>query len=246
MVGMSRITGVSIVVPVYNEVESIGPLLREIFAVVADEPGQAEVIVVDDGSTDGTAAVLADFAARHHALSVITFAANAGQSAAIACGFQAAVQDNVVALDGDGQSDPADIPRIVDLLGRHDLVCGYRARRRDNLWKRWGSRLANNVRRAVTGDEVIDIGCSLKGFHREPLQNLYFFDGSHRFLPVMLAMGGCTMTQIEVNHRPRSGGRSKYSNLGRLARTWQDLLGMRWLQSRKLDYVVKNRARRGF
>lgn len=228
-------------VPVYNEAESIGPLLQEIFAVVADDPSQVEVIVVDDGSDDGTAGVLADIAAQHPVLRVITFVANAGQSAAMACGFRAAVQDHVVALDGDGQSDPADIPRITAPLGQYDLVCGYRARRRDSLWKRWGSLLANRVRRGVTGDRVIDIGCSLKGFHREPLQELFFFDGSHRFLPVMLGMQGCTMTQVKVHHRPRSGGSSKYGNLDRLARTWQDLLGMRWLQSRKLDYTIKDR-----
>ena len=92
----------------------------------------------------------------------------------------------------------------------------------------------------MTGDNVIDIGCSLKGFHREPLQRLFFFDGSHRFLPVLMLMEGCTMTQIEVHHRERSGGKSKYGNLDRLGRTWQDLLGMRWIQSRKISYKVKD------
>lgn len=239
---MSANPGLSIVVPVYNEQESIGPLLAEIATVVGQLTGPVEVIVVDDGSSDGTPGVLDDHAAGFPQLRVVTFAANAGQSAAMACGFRQARYDHVVAMDGDGQSDPADIPRIAALLDDYPLVCGYRARRRDSLWKRVGSRLSNSVRRMVTGDRVIDIGCSLKGFHREPLQRLHFFDGSHRFLPVLLQMEGCAMTQIEVHHRPRSGGTSKYGNLDRLARTWQDLLGMRWLQSRHINYQIKDRA----
>jgi len=233
--------GLSIVVPVYNEQESIAPLLEEIVAVTGEDPAAVEIIVVDDGSTDGTAGILEEFAARCPALKVVSFRENAGQSAAMACGFREASFEHVVAMDGDGQSDPADIPRIAALLHEYPLVCGYRARRRDSLWKRWGSLLANRVRRAVTGDQVIDIGCSLKGFHREPLQRLYFFDGSHRFLPVLMEMEGCAMTQIEVHHRPRSAGRSKYGNLDRLARTWQDLLGMRWLQSRRIHYRIQDR-----
>jgi glycosyltransferase involved in cell wall biosynthesis len=229
-----------VVVPVFNEQECIGPLLEEIKAEL--QPFSVyEVIVVDDGSSDQTPALLKEYAAGWPALKVVAFEKNAGQSAAMACGFREARFDHVVALDGDGQSDPADIPRIAELLEDYPLVCGYRAKRRDNLWKRWGSKLANNVRRGVTGDKVIDIGCSLKGFHREPLQRLYYFDGSHRFLPVLMGMEGCAMTQIEVHHRPRSGGTSKYGNLDRLARTWQDLLGMRWMQSRRIDYKIKGR-----
>jgi dolichol-phosphate mannosyltransferase len=233
--------GLSIVVPVFNEKESIGPLLDELKTVTSAMSGPLEVLVVDDGSSDGTDQVLARYAEDYPALRVITFEANAGQSAAMACGFREARFDHVVAMDGDGQSDPADIPRLADLLESYPLVCGYRAKRRDSIWKRWGSLLANRVRRSVTGDRVIDIGCSLKGFHREPLQRLHFFDGSHRFLPVLMAMEGCEMTQIEVHHRARSGGTSKYGNLDRLARTWQDLLGMRWLQNRRIDYRIKGR-----
>jgi dolichol-phosphate mannosyltransferase len=234
--------GLTVVVPVYNEEECVGPLLEEIVAALGSDPAGLEILVVDDGSSDRTPDILADFAARCPALRVLTFAANAGQSAAMACGFREARFDHVVAMDGDGQSDPADIRPIADLLNSYPLVCGYRAKRRDTVWKRWGSLLANRVRRLVTGDQVIDIGCSLKGFHREPLQRLYFFDGSHRFLPVLMEMEGCAMTQIEVHHRARSGGTSKYGNLDRLARTWQDLLGMRWMQSRRINYRLKDRV----
>lgn len=234
---------VSVVVPVYNEADCIVPLLDEIVAVLGTDPARVEILVVDDGSTDETPRQLADYAAACPVLRVLTFETNCGQSAAMACGFRAARMDHVVAMDGDGQSDPIDIPRLAALLDEYPLVCGYRAQRRDTLWKRWGSKLANRVRRRVTGDTVIDIGCSLKGFHRDPLQSLYFFDGSHRFLPVLMQMEGCAMTQIEVHHRARSGGVSKYGNLDRLARTWQDLLGMRWMQSRRIDYRVRDDGR---
>ncbi|HPF70163.1 MAG TPA: glycosyltransferase family 2 protein [Candidatus Krumholzibacteria bacterium] len=240
---MDHAPSLSIVVPVYNEREGLPRLLEEMVAAVGDDPATVEIIMVDDGSRDGTDEVLRQWRGRCPALRVLTFAENAGQSAAMACGFAHARADHVVALDGDGQSDPADIPRLAALLAEHDLVCGIRRRRRDTLAKRWGSRFANAARRAVTGDTIIDIGCSLKAFHREPLQRLRHFDGSHRFLPVLLALEGCTdIAQIEVNHRPRHGGRSKYSNLGRLARTWQDLLAVNWYQRRHIRYRLKDES----
>jgi len=233
----------SIVVPVYDEAECIGQLLDEITAVVGDDPATVEIIVVDDGSTDGTREVLAAWAARCPAARVFTFTRNAGQSAAMACGFAQARADHVVSLDGDGQSDPADIPRLVVLLEDHDQVCGIRKKRRDGWWKRFGSRFANRARRLVTGDRVVDIGCSLKAFHREPLQRVRHFDGSHRFLPLLLELEGCVkLAQTPVNHRPRSGGQSKYTNLGRLWHTWQDLLAMRWYRKRHLTFPLKDES----
>lgn len=229
----------SIVVPVYNEKESVAPLLEEIVAAVGDDSENVEIVFVNDGSSDGTGEELDRLTREYSSLRTIHFERNAGQSAAMACGFRRARGRYIVALDGDGQNDPADIPRIVERLSDYPVVCGIRRKRQDSLAKRWGSKLANNVRRWVTGDTIVDTGCSLKGFHAEPLKNLYYFNGVHRFLPILLEMQGCRIDQIEVNHRPRTRGKSKYSNLGRLAKTWQDLLGVHWMQSRKLDYRVE-------
>jgi len=233
----------SIVIPVYNEQDAIGPLLEEVIAAVGDDPSAVEIIIIDDGSRDGTAAVLAGWRPRCPALRVITFAENAGQSAAMACGFSAARGERVISLDGDGQSDPGDIPHLAALLDDHDQVCGIRRQRCDSPAKRAGSWFAGTMRRAVTGDRVVDIGCSLKAFHREPLQRVLHFDGSHRFLPILLELEGCTnLAQTEVNHRPRRGGHSKYTNLGRLWHTWQDLLAVSWYRRRRLRYRVKDES----
>ncbi len=232
----------TVVIPIYNEEASVTPLIEEIVAVVGLDPDRTEILCVDDGSSDRTGELLAELRKTYPVLHVITFETNAGQSAAMACGFLEARGRYVVAMDGDGQNDPADIPRIVELLDRYQVVCGIRRNRRDSLAKRWGSRLARTVRRWVIGDSIVDIGCSLKGFHRDAIRRLYFFDGAHRFLPVLLEMEGCSITQIDVNHRPRRAGVSKYGNLGRLAKTWQDLLGVRWMQKRKLDYQVRERC----
>ncbi len=231
--------GLSIVVPVYNEEELIRPLIKEIVEVVGSDPDQAEIIIVNDGSTDRTESILDGLKEEHPLLRVIHFEKNAGQSAAMACGFLQARGDYVVTLDGDGQNDPRDIPRIVQLLGQYQVVCGIRGQRSDTFAKRISSKLAKWFRQKVLRDNIEDIGCSLKGFHRKPLQKLFLFDGAHRFLPILLAMEGCKIGQIRVNHRPRIAGVSKYTNLGRLAKTWMDLLGVYWLRKRKLDYKIR-------
>lgn len=239
MEGAPRLT---VVIPAYDEQATIGGVLEEVAAVVGRDPREAEILVVDDGSRDRTPAILREHAASNPALRILTFERNCGQSAALAAGFLAARGELVVTLDGDGQSDAGDIPRLVELLAACDMVNGIRRRRRDSLGKRLGSRFANWARRRFTGDRIEDICCPVKGFRRGPLQRLPYFDGAHRFLPVLLALEGCSIVQVEVNHRPRAGGRSKYTNLGRLKRAWQDVLGVRWLQSRHLDYRIKETA----
>jgi glycosyltransferase involved in cell wall biosynthesis len=229
----------TILVPVFNEEESVIPLLDEIISVVGEDPAKVEILFVNDGSSDRTEALLKEARRRCPALRVITLAQNAGQSSAMACGFRRAQGRYIVVLDGDGQNDPADVPRIVELLDQFEVVCGIRRNRRDTWSRRWASKFANWAHQKLLGDTIVDIGCSLKGFHREPLQDLYFFKGVHRFLPILLERNGCSVKQIEVNHRPRQRGKSKYSNLGRALVTWQDVLAVRWMLKRKLNYQIK-------
>ena len=239
MIGISVMLTLSIIIPFFNEDENILKLLDEVKSSLGDNPEYLEVLAINDGSTDSTEKILHECQENYPALRIISFKENAGQSAAMVCGFLNAKGRYVVTLDGDGQNDPADIPGILKMLDEYEVVCGIRKNRKDSISKRWGSKLANRIRRKVTHDSIIDIGCSLKGFHREPLEALIFFNGVHRFLPILLEMEGCSIAQVEVNHRPRINGVSKYTNWGRLLKTWQDLLGVRWLQARKLSYKIK-------
>jgi dolichol-phosphate mannosyltransferase len=230
----------TIVIPVYNEEELIASLMKEIVQVLGEDRERLEVIFVNDGSTDKTEFILDELREQYPVMRVISFEKNAGQSAAMICGFHHAEGKYVVAMDGDGQNDPHDIPRIVKLLEQYQVVCGIRAKRRDSISKRLGSEFARYVRQKVLGDSIMDIGCCLKGFHRDVLEKLYFFDGAHRFIPILLEMEGCSVGQVEVNHRPRTLGVSKYTNLGRLSKTWLDLLGVYWLEKRRLNYQIKH------
>jgi dolichol-phosphate mannosyltransferase len=229
----------SVVVPAYNEAENLQALLEELEGVLASLPESSEVVVVDDGSTDATAALLAGLQGRYPRLRAVTFLRNAGQSAAFAAGMEAARGEVVVTMDADLQNDPADIPRMLPLLAGADVVCGIRRRRRDSFLRRVSSRVANAVRRAVIHDGVQDTGCSLKLLPRRRVLGLPRFNGMHRFLPALLQWEGCRVAEVAVNHRPRRAGQAKYNLRNRLFRTLVDLLGVRWLHARRLRYEVK-------
>ena len=224
---------VSVVVPVKDEAGNVGPLAREIAAALT---GQAhEIIFVDDGSTDATAAELRALKAEIPALRVLRHARNLGQSRSIRTGVMAARGGIVVTLDGDGQNDPADIPKLLVLL-RSDpglaMVSGVRVKRRDKASRRLASRLGNGLRNALLGDGASDTGCGLKAFHRDMFLALPYFDHMHRFLIALTQREGGRVDYAPVNHRPRLQGASKYTNFGRLLVSVQDLLGVRWLQRR--------------
>jgi dolichol-phosphate mannosyltransferase len=225
---------ISVIVPVYNEEDNIGQLVAELSSV-AGRLGECEVILVDDGSSDGTWAHVRDAAAKVPCLRGIHCRRNGGQSRAILVGLHEARGDVVVTLDGDLQNDPADIPRMVDQLAGHDAVCGRRAKRQDTWTKRWGSRLANRVRNWVTRDGIRDTGCSLKAFRRELVGDLPWFQGVHRFMPAYFRLHGRDVVECDVAHRPRTRGQSKYTNFKRLPRTVFDLLGFVWYRSRYLE-----------
>ena len=230
----------SAVVPAYNEVESLPQLLTELRAAL-DGAGQPwELVLVDDGSTDGTGELLRAEAARDPRLAVVRFEKNAGQSAALAAGLQRARGDVVVTLDADLQNDPADIPDLLAALASADVVSGVRARRHDSWIRLVSSRIANATRRAVLGDKVTDIGCSLKAYRRDVLVGLPMFVGVHRFLPALCQFRGARVVEVPVHHRPRTRGVSKYGMGNRLWRGIHDLVGVSWLKLRLLRYQVRN------
>jgi len=238
MTAMTNTPLVSVVVPLFNEEANMPILQLELRAALADL--DHEIIFVDDGSIDRTAERIENAAN----VRVVRFTKNAGQSAAIYAGLQAACGATAVLIDGDLQNDPADIPKLLAEISRGaDLVCGYRAQRKDTLVKRLTSRVANFVRSRFTKDGVRDTGCTLKAMRRECVGALVPFKGMHRFIPALVKAAGYRLVEIPVNHRPRRFGRSKYGLGKRALRATIDMFGVRWLLSRRLNYKVRDRAR---
>lgn len=225
----------SLVVPVFNEAENLPVLQREISAALAGR--DFELILVDDGSTDGTA----DRVVPGPRVRLVRFRENAGQSAALMAGMRLAEAPVIVLLDGDLQNDPADIPMLLDEITRGaDLVCGFRVRRQDSGMKKVTSRVANAVRSRFVGDGIRDTGCTLKAMRRECLPALVPFHGVHRFIPALIKHAGFRVVEVPVNHRARRFGASKYGLGNRAVRATLDMLGVRWLQSRRLAYTVRD------
>src|SRR6516162_1104708 len=225
---------VSIIVPLYNEEENVPILQAELRAALRGV--DHEFIFVDDGSADRTVERI-EVAPN---LRVIHFEKNAGQSAAIYAGLQAARGAILVLIDGDLQNDPADIPKLVGEVSRGaDLVCGYRAQRKDTRVKRLTSRIANAVRSRYTKDGVRDTGCTLKAMRRECVGALVPFKGMHRFIPALIKDAGYRLVEIPVNHRPRRFGQTKYGLGNRAVRATIDMFGVRWLLSRRLNYRIR-------
>ena len=230
---------VTVVVPIYNEVEGVDGLVREILDVTAPLGERMELLLVDDGSSDGTRERLREWNAREPRITLVEHEANVGQSAAMMSGFHFAAAEKIVTLDGDGQSDPRDIFKVLEALETADCVCGIRSKRRDTVWRRWGSKLANGVRKKLTRDTLTDICCPVKGMKKSQVTRLKYFNGIHRFLPTLLRLEGASVAEIPTNHRPRTCGVSKYTNLGRLMVTWQDVLAVRWMIRRHRHVVAR-------
>lgn len=223
----------SFVVPAHDERASLPALVEEIRAAAARLGAPYEIVVVDDGSEDGTDAWL-EGAARAADLRFVRHRRKLGQSAALASGLRASRGDLLVTLDADLQNDPADVPALLAALDGADLVCGVRAARRDGVAKRFGSRVANALRRLVLRDRFRDVGCSLKVWRREVAERVPRFDGFHRFLPLLAEAEGFRVVERPVSHRPRRHGRTHYGNFARALRGLHDLLGVRWLLRRRL------------
>ena len=225
---------ISVVVPVFDEEGAAPALAREIAQAFAGR--RFELIFVDDASRDGTVASLKALGGEIPQLRVLRHTANSGQSRAIRSGVQAARGPVILTLDGDGQNDPADGPRLIDALlagpASLALVGGERVKRQDSQAKKIASRLGNGVRKRLLKDTANDTGCGLKAFRRDAFLNLPYFDHIHRFLPALMLREGYQTAFLPVNHRHRQTGASKYTNLGRIWASASDLAGVMWLQSR--------------
>jgi dolichol-phosphate mannosyltransferase len=225
----------SVVVPVFNEQGNIPPLLAEIAAALRGS-ADFEIIYVDDASEDESLGILSNSKAQYPELRVIRHLAQSGQSTAIRNGVKAARGAWIATLDGDGQNDPADIPKLLAMRAGSPsaikLFAGWRVDRKDSASKRFGSRFANGLRRRLLHDDTPDTGCGIKLFEREAFLDLPYFSHMHRYLPALMQRAGWQVKSVPVNHRPRGTGVSKYNNLGRALLGIADLRGVGWLIKR--------------
>ena len=232
----------SICVPVYNEAENL-PLLHEAIAKVIDPNGiDAELILVDDGSKDGSWEAIEKLAAQDPRVRGLKFKSNCGETAASDAGLRAARGKYVMTMDADLQNDPADIPKFIEALSQGwDCVCGTRVQTRgegDSFIRVASSRIANWVRNKLSDENISDAGCTYRAFKRECVARLKLYRGLHRFIPTLLKMEGYSVTEIPVTNNPRLHGESKYGVWNRLFKSFRDLLAIRWMKSRLLGYQV--------
>jgi dolichol-phosphate mannosyltransferase len=231
---------ISVVIPVCNEADNVGPLAREIQAALADHR-PFEIIFVDDGSTDGTVAAIQAERARIPEIRLLQHSQRSGQSRAVCTGVEAARAEWVATLDGDGQNDPADIPALIKAVSGAEpslkLVMGNRTTRKDTWLRRISSRVANRVRGGLLRDGTPDTGCGIKLMHRATFMRLPWFNHMHRFLPALYQRAGARVVSVPVNHRPRTRGTSNYGLWNRLWVGIVDLFGVRWLIVRSPPHI---------
>lgn len=240
----------SIVVPVFNEIDNLPVLEKRIVAAMNKLRLESwEAILVNDGSTDGSAAAIQNLVGNNSHFRAVHLANNCGQSAAFDAGFKTARYPIVGTMDADLQNDPFDFGILIPRMrGNVGVVCGIRINRNDSRSKKIASRFANWFRNRLTNESITDTGCSLKIFRREALRNVKLFDGMHRFLPTLIKMEGYTAVEVPVGHHPRYAGHSKYSTFLRGWTAFFDLMAVRWMQKRRLNYQVteKSLKRDGF
>lgn len=234
----------SVIIPVKDEAENIQSLARELSEVMDAHAWTWECLWINDGSSDDTQSILEELVQRDSRHGYIAFESNAGQSAAFWAGFKEAKGTILATIDGDGQNDPRDIPRLVEMIrsGQVDMANGYRMRRQDSLTRKVSSWVANTFRNAVTGRTVRDVGCSTRAFRRECVECLPLFAGMHRFLPTLISLQGYRLGEYPVNHRPRLRGKTKYNISNRLWVGLLDTMGVFWLRKRAFRRVALRRS----
>ena len=229
---------ISVVIPVYNEVETLPELHQTLSDTLDRLPQSAEIVFVDDGSTDGSGAVLDDLAHLDARVQILHFRRNYGQTAALMAAFQRSTGSVVIPMDGDGQNDPADIPRLLDKLCEgFDVVSGWRMPRDDKFSRRLPSVVANRLISSLLGVRLNDYGCTLKAYRREVIEDVRLYGEMHRFIPIYAAREGASVTELRVTHHPRRHGKSKYG-FGRISRVFLDLLTLYFID-RSLDRPIQ-------
>jgi dolichol-phosphate mannosyltransferase len=221
----------SLVAPVYDEEPNLRRLVarvREVFEGRTDW----ELVLVDDGSRDGSAALIAELAREEPRVRGVFFAHNCGQTTATKAGILHARAPLIATLDADLQNDPGDLPGMLAVLGEHDAVVGWRMKRNDTFVRRASSRIANAIRNRISGDTIRDTGCALKVFRAEAIRSIPLFEGMHRFLPTLLRFHGYSVIEHPVSHHPRTAGVSKYGIANRAWKAFKDLLAVRWMRTR--------------
>jgi dolichol-phosphate mannosyltransferase len=239
----------SLVIPCYNEADGLPELLKAIPAALDPMGKPYEVLIVDDGSTDASPQILKEAMATRPWLRVIRLTPNCGQSAAFEAGFAAAQGELIATIDADLQNDPAEIPRMIPMLEagpwgpRVDMVTGWRKKRQDPWIRTVQTKIANGIRNSISQETIQDSASSLKVYRAYTLKRLRLWRGAHRFFPTLVKMQGYTCREVEVSHRPRFAGSSKYPFGSRVLRAFVDLLAVRWMKSRFLRYTASEVSR---
>jgi glycosyltransferase involved in cell wall biosynthesis len=231
---------ITVVIPAYNEEQNVSSLLERIKDVLEPLGRPFEAVFVDDGSTDETLEELQKQKQSNPWLRVIALDRHYGQTCAIAAGFEASRGAIIATLDADLQNDPAEIPRLVEMLGdRCDAVAGWRVDRQDPWLRRVATRVANGVLNKLSGESIHDSACSLKVYKRACLEGLTLYEGLHRFMPTLVKMRGFKVVEVPVSHHRRNAGKAKYGVWNRMFRAFVDLLAVRWMKKRSINYHAR-------
>lgn len=233
----------SVVVPIYNEKDDLQRLYDAITAALKDRIEAYEVVLVNDGSTDGSGPELDRLAEADPRIKIVHFERNCGQTAAIFAGLKKAEGRYVALMDGDLQTYPEDIVVLMRYMDRYDFANGTRVHRQDTWLKRISSKIGNGIRNRITGDKIQDTGCPMKLFKREVAKSLYLYEGFHRFLPTLARMNGFSVVEVPVRHRERMAGTSKYGVLNRAFVSLMDAIVIGWLRKRSIRYTIRRESR---
>ena len=227
---------ISVIAPVYNEKENISRFIVKVEQALRRRFDSYEIILVDDGSTDGSSEIMDNEAEKNGHVKVYHFTKNNGQTAALAAGFKVCTGDLVVTMDSDLQTDPEDIYVLLAYIDDYDMINGKRETREDGLKRKISSLIGNGIRNLITRDNIKDTGCPLKLFKKEVVKSYYLFEGMHRFLPTLAKMNGFKVIEVPVRHYDREYGKSKYGVFNRLFKGLKDAFAVRWMKKRKLTY----------